>query len=110
MCRIENAHDRLKRVECFAGGELTTLLDLGVERITFDVLHHHVDGTVSGSAEVVNCYCVRMAKTTGGLTFSPKTTKPLSISADLHRQDLYCNTIAQENMASAINGPHSTLS
>src|SRR6266404_1481871 len=107
---VKNAEDGLKRVKRFRGREPTALLNLSIESMTFDVFHHHIDGAVSGSAKVINSYCIGMTKTSGSLAFASKTSKPLCIGAHFRRKDFYGYAITQQNMARAIHCSHSTLS
>ena len=79
MRGVENAHDRRKNVQCFGGGKPSARFDSVIERMTFDILHHHVDGAVSGGAKIVNGHCVGMAKTTRRLSFAPEASQPFGV-------------------------------
>ena len=82
---------------------------LVIERVTFDVLHHHVDGAVGGSAQIVNCNCVWMTKTTRRLSFAPETSQPFGVVSHFRRQNFDGDAIAKQDVARTINRAHAAF-
>ena len=46
MCSVQHTQDGLENFECLHRTNPAELFYLGVERVTLDVLHHHVDVAV----------------------------------------------------------------
>src|SRR5687767_6951824 len=106
---IQHTHDRFEELVCLCRSHRTARFHFLAERVPFHMLHHHVNGAVARSSEVVNGDGIRVTKASSCLTFAAKTAQPLCVCPDLGRKDLDCYPIPKEDVASAINSAHSSF-
>ena len=88
---------------------MSTGFQFGVESVSFDVLHHHINHAIAGCPQVVDGDGVRMTKTARRLTFTTKATQPFGIVPHFRWQNFYRHPVAEENMAGAKDGAHAAF-
>ena len=72
-----------------------------VERVPFDVFHHHVNHAVAGGPQIVNRDGIGMAKAARGLAFATKAPQPFRIATHFRREDFYRDAVAQQDVTRA---------
>jgi len=103
---FEHAHDWIEHGHCVGGRKLSVLSQLSVECVALDVFHHEIDRAVAGSAQIVNCNRIRVAKASRRLALALEAAQPFGIAAHLRRQDFNRDAIAEQNVPRAIDRAH----
>jgi hypothetical protein len=71
---IQYAHDGSQQFVGLGSGELSTFSDFRIKRLAFDILHHHINGAVACSAEIIDSDRIWMSEPSCSLPFSSKSS------------------------------------